>query len=601
MVFLCSMKQRSIRFIIGLMAAALLGVMAMQYYFIQESYRLKSQLFDQTINEVLNVVRKKIEKRDAVMFLKHKVAGHLTLQNLDYLVKQADSPLREARNFLRHVKLRKQKVRHSLQMRDSLLRLRYPQALIIDNDFYETYLKNPEDKDVGKVHLSIKKQWSADGDVYQDEIRELYVEEVDKKKMLKAKDDSIRYLVEDPILGSTIITLPNVHLSNPKQGKEEDEQQIKKVHRYIDSIKTVKRKIAVFEDLAKELVNIPLKGRIDKAFVDSLIRNELLSQGINLPYTYKLDFVDLDKKDTSGKKNELVDHSVYSVILFPGELVHESGILTLNFPSKKGLLMQDMKMVLVSSVALLLVLISCFAYTTMVILRQKKLSQMKTDFINNMTHEFKTPVSTIMIASEALKDPEIAKDKKRLGRLAEIIYDENARLGSHIERVLNIAKMEEGNIHLQSKEVEMNGLITAVLDSMSLQLQKNNAKIQLDLQANHSTILGDELHLTNVIFNLVDNANKYSLGHPEITIQTQNVGNKLIIKIGDKGIGMNKDQLSKIFDQFYRIPTGNIHDVKGFGLGLSYVYDIVKRLGGAIAVKSEKDKGSEFEISFTTI
>ena len=593
------MKQRSIRFIIGLMAVALLGVMAMQYYFIQESYRLKSQLFDQTINEVLNVVRKKIEKRDAVLFLKHKVAGHLTLENLDYLVKQADSPLREAQKFLRHAKLKKQEVRHNLQIRDSLLRLRYPQALIIDNDFFETYLKNPEDKDVGKVHLSVKKKRLADA--YQNEVRELYVEDTDKKKMLKATDDSVRYLVEDPILGSTIITLPNVHPSNQNRDKTEDEQQIKKVHRYIDSIRTVKRKIAVFEDLAQELVNIPLKGRIDKTFVDSLIRNELLNQGINLPYSYKLSFVDLEKKDVSGNKNELVDHSVYSVILFPGELVHESGILTLNFPSKTGLLVQDMKMVLVSSVGLLLVLISCFAYTTMVILRQKKLSQMKTDFINNMTHEFKTPVSTIMIASEALKDPGIVKDKKRLGRLAEIIYDENARLGSHIERVLNIAKMEEGNIHLQSKEVEMNGLIAAVVDSMFLQLQKNNAKVQLDLHAECATILGDELHLTNVIFNLVDNANKYSPEHPEITIQTRNMGNRLIIKIADKGIGMSKDQLSKISEQFYRIPTGNIHDVKGFGLGLSYVYDIIKRLQGSITVKSEKDKGSEFEISFTTV
>ena len=174
------MKQRSIRFIIGLMAAALLGVVAMQYYFIQESYRLKSQLFDQTINEVLNVVRKKIEKRDAVLFLKHKVAGHLTLENLDYLVKQADSPLREAQKFLRHAKLKKQEVSHNLQIRDSLLRLRYPQALIIDNDFFETYLKNPEDKDVGKVHLSVKKKQLADA--YQNEVRELYVEDTDKKK-----------------------------------------------------------------------------------------------------------------------------------------------------------------------------------------------------------------------------------------------------------------------------------------------------------------------------------------------------------------------------------------------------------------------------------
>ncbi|MFN8406336.1 MAG: HAMP domain-containing sensor histidine kinase [Sphingobacteriaceae bacterium] len=600
------MKQRNIRFIIGLMAIALLGVVAMQYYFIRESFRLKSQLFDQAVNEVLNVVSKKIEKRDAIMFLKHKASGHLTLQNLNYLVKQAHLPARVirrkgVRNFSKYTELKRKKNYQSLHLRDSLLRLLYPKALIIDNDFFETYLKNPSD--IEKVRISVKQKHvvGPEGATYQDEVRELYVDDTDQKKLVKAKDDSIRYLVEDPTLGLTIITLPDVDTQSKDHPTKADEEQIKKVNRYIDSIKTVKRKIAVFEDLAKELSNVPLKDRIDKRFVDSLIRNELLSQGIDLPYTYKLDVVALGVKDLSGKEKKLVDRSVYAVILFPGELVRESGLLTLNFSNKTGFLMRGMNVILISSAGLLLTLISCFAYTMIIILRQKKLSQMKTDFINNMTHEFKTPVSTIMIASEALKDPEITKDKKRLNRLVDMIYDENKRLGSHIERVLNIAKMEEGDIALQNKEVEMNKLLTTVVDSMSLQLQKNEAIMQLHLDAKNAVIMGDELHLSNVIFNLVDNAAKYSVGAPHITIRTYNEGNKLVIKIADRGIGMGKEQLSKIFDQFYRIPTGNIHNVKGFGLGLSYVYNIVKRLRGTISVKSEKGKGSEFEISFTIV
>jgi two-component system phosphate regulon sensor histidine kinase PhoR len=245
---------------------------------------------------------------------------------------------------------------------------------------------------------------------------------------------------------------------------------------------------------------------------------------------------------------------------------------------------------------LLLVLIFSFGYTIHSILMQKKISEMKTDFINNMTHEFKTPVATIMIASEALKDPELTSDKKSIDRLANIIYDENVRLGSHIERVLNIAKIEKGDLKLEHKEVEMNDLLAAIVDSMSLQLEKRNARIELELQASHSLVMGDELHLSNVIFNLLDNANKYSPENPHIKISTQNTGKNLIIKVSDKGIGMSKDQLSKIFDQFYRIPTGNLHDVKGFGLGLSYVNNIIKGLNGTIKVKSEKGIGSEFEI-----
>jgi two-component system phosphate regulon sensor histidine kinase PhoR len=274
--------------------------------------------------------------------------------------------------------------------------------------------------------------------------------------------------------------------------------------------------------------------------------------------------------------------------------------LTVAFPGKNQFMFQNMHAVLASSASLLLVLIGCFSFTIMTIFRQKKISEMKTDFINNMTHEFKTPVATIMIASEALKDPEITDDKQRVNRLAGIIYDENIRLGNHIERVLNIAKLDKGDLKLDFKQVEVNDLIGAIADSMQLQFQKKGAKINLELGATTDTINGDEHHLSNVIFNLIDNALKYSKADPEITISTLNIGKKLVLKVSDKGIGMSKDHLSKIFEQFYRIPTGNLHDVKGFGLGLSYVHDIVNRHHGEIKVRSEKDKGSEFEIILHT-
>jgi two-component system phosphate regulon sensor histidine kinase PhoR len=223
---------------------------------------------------------------------------------------------------------------------------------------------------------------------------------------------------------------------------------------------------------------------------------------------------------------------------------------------------------------------------------------MKTDFINNMTHEFKTPVSTIMIASEALKDNEIAFDRDRVSRLANIIYEENARLGSHIERVLNIARIEKNDFKLERNPIDVNEMISVVLDSMALKLQKYDAKLTLHLEAENPVITGDELHFSNVIYNLVDNAIKYSEGEPDITISTLNRGDQVVIRVADKGIGMSRDQQSKIFEQFYRIPTGNLHDVKGFGLGLSYVNTVVKRLNGMISVRSEKEKGSEFELKF---
>jgi two-component system phosphate regulon sensor histidine kinase PhoR len=232
-------------------------------------------------------------------------------------------------------------------------------------------------------------------------------------------------------------------------------------------------------------------------------------------------------------------------------------------------------------------------------LKQKKVSEMKIDFINNMTHEFKTPVSTIMIASEALRDREIAEDTTRVSRLANIIFEENERLGSHIERVLNIARIEKNDFKLDKKPLDVNDMIAVVVDSMALKLHKCNAKTTLNLCEESAVIIADELHFSNVLYNLIDNAIKYSAGNPDITISTATKGGQVIIKVADKGIGMSRDQQTKIFEQFYRIPTGNLHDVKGFGLGLSYVNTIVKRLNGMVSVKSEKEKGSEFELKFS--
>jgi two-component system phosphate regulon sensor histidine kinase PhoR len=203
-----------------------------------------------------------------------------------------------------------------------------------------------------------------------------------------------------------------------------------------------------------------------------------------------------------------------------------------------------------------------------------------------------------MIASEALKDSEVAIDRGRIARLANIIYEENERLGNHIERVLNIARIDKNDFKLDRKPLDVNEMISVVVDSMALKLQKCNANLTLDLEAENAIISADELHFSNVLYNLIDNAIKYSENQPQINISSSNKNGHVIIKVADKGIGMSRDQQSKIFEQFYRIPTGNVHNVKGFGLGLSYVNTVVKRLNGTINVRSEKDRGSEFELKF---
>ncbi|HEY0898761.1 MAG TPA: HAMP domain-containing sensor histidine kinase, partial [Sphingobacteriaceae bacterium] len=422
------------------------------------------------------------------------------------------------------------------------------------------------------------------------------------------KVDSVRqYIVMDPEMGPVVRTIPKPRVVSvvpppPPPIPKPTKKEVKLVNNLIDSVQKNKGNL---EELVTEFKNahISLKKRIQPAVLDSLLRMELDSKGIKGTYSYKV---------TSAKKDSVfftrISHqaaflpgNTYQTALFPKDMIRDAGVLTITFPEKNSLIMSNMNAMMALSGALLVILLFSFGFTIHSILRQKKISEMKTDFINNMTHEFKTPVSTIMIASESLRDPDIANDKSRINRLASIIYDENVRLGNHIERVLNIARIDKGDLKLDCKPVDVNDLITVVLDSMSLQLQKKGTKLNMELNAAQTMVYGDELHLSNVIFNLIDNANKYSKENPEITISTENQGTNVLIRVIDNGIGMNRDQQSKIFDQFYRIPTGNLHDVKGFGLGLSYVNNIVKRLNGTIRVKSEKDKGSEFEMTFPVI
>lgn len=595
------------------MAVALLGVMGMQLYFFRESYQLQSRLFDQAVHEALSNVVEKIEKRDANSFLEKKaetlqISVQETSEEMPRLVEVSRRRPQSRRRLSdsSYLIAEQRKADSIFMVRDSIYRARYPNVIVMDDAVTADELKNQQ--------FNIKFDVTEYIDVYG-RIQEQTKQTISRAKsdiiaavqaagaghaVAAPKRDSVRqYLVNDAIEGVFLRTIPKpkiVHIPRPEK-PEAPRTQVEKVNKYLAS---ENKRADVFKDLAKEYgtSNVPLNKRIHPQTLDSMLRMELINRSITGDFEYK---VTSAKRDTlifrrASQLTEFLPYNSYETPLFPTDMIRDPGILTITFPDKNNIILANLTAMMGLSGGLLLILIFCFGYTIHSILMQKKISEMKTDFINNMTHEFKTPVSTIMIASEALKDPDLTTDKKRIDRLANIIYDENVRLGNHIERVLNIAKIDKGDLRLENKEVEMNDLLAAIADSMSLQLQKRNATIELDLVASNSTVMGDELHLSNVIFNLLDNANKYSPQDPQIKLRTFNSGKNLVISVSDKGIGMNRDQLSKIFDQFYRIPTGNLHDVKGFGLGLSYVNNIVKKLHGSVRVRSEKDKGSEFEI-----
>ncbi len=630
------MKKKSIVIITGLMSLALLGVMAMQFYFLRQSYQLQSKSFDHDVTEALNNVVNKITKQDAINFLNDKVKAQNQLA-----AKAADSAAKANKKAvvklttasggpqvemsddgMIHLPSAKTSLAHNqkiAKLRDSMNRLIAQQRL------------DQEMEDIGgslNIQTTVQEYTNEYGQVERfvkitPQINRAFGSDKFRVKLNKTKLnkylDTVYYTYPDAQFGHQMVPVARINpLWEQEQARKKQEQQIKQIQKLLQvetadvvvTTKTKKVQPAIFENLAREYqrTNQPLKERIDQKWVDTLLKNELSNRHINLSYNYEVTKAHNDSvlflraANVDDQKPIFLPANTYQMPIFSKEVIDDPGKLWVYFPQKNSLILSQMAATMATSGGLLIVLIFCFGFTIYTILRQKKISEMKTDFINNMTHEFKTPVSTIMIASEALKDAEIAQDKNRVSKLAGIIYDENVRLGSHIERVLNIARIEKNDFKLDIKTVEVNELITAVLDSMALKLQKHDAKLVLNLSDDELFIKADELHFSNVIYNLIDNAIKYSRETPELTITTApGRGNQVIIRIADKGIGMSSDQQAKIFEQFYRIPTGNLHDVKGFGLGLSYVNTIVKRLNGTIGVKSEKDKGSEFELKFEKV
>ncbi|MCB0520285.1 MAG: HAMP domain-containing histidine kinase [Lewinellaceae bacterium] len=266
------------------------------------------------------------------------------------------------------------------------------------------------------------------------------------------------------------------------------------------------------------------------------------------------------------------------------------------FPNREAQILDSMKLAIILSV-ILFVTILFFMYSIFIILRQKRLSEMQKDFINNMTHEFKTPISTIKISSEVfLNSPEI-NGNKRLLQYASIINEQNQRLNKQVEKVLQLAKIERENFKLNKEKIDLHELLDNILNSVKLQVEKAGGQLGTDLGATNPTVYADKLHLTNILHNLLDNAMKYCKEVPNITVKTCNTpGGKVKLSIQDRGLGIAKENLSKIFDKFYRVPTGDVHNVKGFGLGLFYTKNICDAHGWKISIESEPDTGTSVTI-----
>lgn len=365
-------------------------------------------------------------------------------------------------------------------------------------------------------------------------------------------------------------------------------------------------KTAFVSDIVKSLIQVNLfekmEDRISIHVLDSLIAEELKNVGIFTEYFFavfdsqKKILLAKTEKDSSDLRN-----SDMQLRLFPNDIIENPHFLKIYFPNQKTYLLRTMWLMLLFSMLLMSAVIFAFSYTVITIIRQKKLAEIKNDFINNMTHELKTPVSTISLACEALKDPEMTKNGKIFSRYVSMIEDENKRLGTMVHNVLQSAMWDKADFELKKENSDIHEIIRNAVEKTEILVKEKNGKIQMNLNAGKYFANIDKVHFTNVIFNLIDNAVKYTNENPLIIISTKNLHSEIHISVQDNGIGISTENQKKIFEKLFRVPTGNIHNVKGFGLGLNYVKTIVEKHQGTVSVNSEIGNGSCFTVRVPVI
>ena len=530
------MTQVTLKWIVVLMALALTGLISFQMYWINNAKNISEDRFKKGVHDALNAVSDKLEQQE--------------------IVYTAANKLKYSQEGKTYIGL------------DSI-------------KFISQNKKNKSDEGFLLSEADMKKLYFNPDSLKNSDIK---IEEIQTDQPFKNNQGV--WIDKDVLIE---VKRFKAHIDSVVEHNDKKED-IKKVEEKTEMVTVVLNEL-----LSKER---KLENRIDKRQLETLLNSSLKNQGIDIGFNYGV--VDAAQHkvvltNTTDDNSQLV-HSDFRTNLFTRDIIPTGDYLSIYFPDQETFLIGKIWFPLVSSILLVLVIISVFGYAIYTILQQKKISEIKNDFINNMTHEFKTPISTVSLACEALQDEDVKKNDTFLQRYISIINAENKRLGLQVEKVLQMATLEKKDFKLKLEEMDIHEVIDTAISNIIIQIEKRNGYIHKDLAAKNNVVFADEVHLTNIIYNLLDNANKYSREKPEISIATKNVSDGLVVQIADKGIGMSKEVQEKIFEKFYREPTGNLHDVKGFGLGLTYVKTILDALGGTISVKSELAKGSTFEI-----
>jgi len=574
------MTKRKIQYIIALMAFALLGLIAFQMYWLGFTVRSKNDQFGSDVRDAMQQVVRKLSQQEMYYFMQRKIASDENQKQLLAIAKPLNQKSKNTKKNEDPFAHNNQSLAMNL---DKMKERQFPSDILVSKGV--EIMPNGEIREHQEFSMDLKDEDYISLMNGQKQIDDIFGEAIQRLNTMN--QDSV--LKTKPIIAK-----------KPKTKKPRIDHKIQ----YTETDQKVKNKTEMAKEVFNDLMftKRSIYDRINYQILDSLLRYEIKMKGIEIPFEYGINslenpgylhYASSMKYKMTGLKN---DKDTYSVNLFPNDYSNSESYLRVYFPNQDRYIIRNIWMMYATSLLLILVVLGCFYVAVSTIVKQKQLADIKNDFINNMTHEFKTPISTISLATQMLGDETIAGSPMIFKRYLGIIRDENKRLGSQVEKVLQTAQMERGEVQLKLGTVNVHQIIAQVLENISPQIELRQGIIEMDLQAENPEVQADEVHLTNIIFNLLDNANKYSPEKPAIKIATENTDKGLSIKVIDQGIGMTKESIKQIFEKFYRVPTGNVHDVKGFGLGLSYVKKMVEEHHGKINVQSKLGEGSEFEV-----
>ncbi len=600
------MKKRTLYFVIGLICLSALGIIAVQLFWIRNAVRVKESQFNRSVNEALGTAVSKLETRENITYLSRNykqdsirillqtfVNETLTdwqkkLQSLthDY-IPGSPPPPPPAEPARSHAARNGKTARGTQKGREQRISVysntnSEAQKLADDNivNFFED-LSNPDPSRPDTIVYEIPSiygnfEYKIIVDPNAGEGSNFFYNQQFEEQMRKME------------LGQE----PGFFPPDPASIKDQLDKLNKKTRRIQDII----RKIAI------ELETQPGRTatRIDEKSLRTALKESFADRDINDPFEFAVlspgnDSVPVPLR-TKGFKNSYME-TQHRVSLFPNDLFKKPDLLLVYFPDEKSHALKSLSWLMAGSSVFVLFILLTSGLSIYFMIRQKKISDIKTDFINNMTHEFKTPIATISIAADSINNPKVIHEPEAVRNYTRIIKEENSRMNARVEQVLQMALLDKRDFSLHRTSLDVHVLLEKLASGIRIQVEQKDGSLELMFHATRTTVNADESHLANVFMALFDNAIKYSRGKPEIKVETRNTDDSILIQFRDSGIGMSGETKKKVFEKFFRVTHGNIHDVKGFGLGLSYARAILLAHGGGIQIESEPGKGSTFEVT----